>query len=115
MSSAQTPFTAARQYALATYLDLLRPRLAAVRFGALALATAGALGIAPVSQARPATDEPTTSAEAAVTTGAVTAPAPWRDAWYRDHDQSSMAPAEPAHPFDFSPPTHDDWMLHPLR
>jgi hypothetical protein len=112
--SAQTQSTAPRRYALANYLDLLRPRLAAMRFAAVALATAGALSIAPVSQARPDTDEPTTSAEAAMPARTVAAPvSPWRDAWYLD-DQYVGAPAEPAHPLDFSPPIRDDWMLHSL-
>jgi len=109
--SAQALFKAPRPYALVTYVDLLRPRLAVMRVGVLVLATAGALGIAPVSQARPDTDQPTSCAEAAVTTAPATARlSPWRDAWYLD-DQPAGTPADPAHPLDFSPRTHDDWML----
>jgi hypothetical protein len=46
--SAQAPFATPRPHAPATCLDPLRPRLAAVRFGVVALATAGALSIAAV-------------------------------------------------------------------
>jgi hypothetical protein len=109
--SAQTPFTASRLFAPATYLELVRHRLAAVRIGALALATAGALGTAPVSQARPSTDETASSTPADAPPALVTAcVSPLRDTWYLD-DQSTRPSAETAVSFDGSPRTHDDWML----